>query len=91
MPKKPAVYERGFMAYTNSEMIACIEREIRMRMNGYPRWVRQGKLTQSAADHELGCMRGVLAVLTERGKTVSDVEPIPGTRSALDKLFRRPM
>ena len=30
------------------EQLACIEREIGFRVKCYPRWVKQGKLTQAA-------------------------------------------
>lgn len=46
------------------DQIACVEREIRMRENTYPRWVAQNKLTQKTATLELDRMRAVLASLT---------------------------
>lgn len=45
------------------EQIACVERELHLRRNVYPRWVKQGKLTQAAADTELRRMQGVLDTL----------------------------
>jgi len=43
--------------------IACVEREIRMREQVYPRWIDQKKLRQATADRELAQMRAVLATL----------------------------
>ena len=48
----------GFVTVDNrfvslDDQIACVERELAMRGRVYPRWVAQGKLTQSAADLEL--------------------------------------
>ena len=45
------------------EQIACIERELGMRVKLYPRWVKGGKLTQEAADQELDRLRAVLLTL----------------------------
>lgn len=45
------------------DQIACVEREIRMRENTYPRWVAQNKLTQKTATLELDRMKAVLATL----------------------------
>ena len=42
------------------DQAAAVEREIRMREKLYPRWVRDGKLTQKLADLELERMRAVL-------------------------------
>lgn len=41
------------------ELIACVDREIRMRRQVYPRWVAQGKLTDAKAERELALMMGV--------------------------------
>ena len=46
-----------------SAQIACVEREISMRLRVYPRWVADKKMTQAKADAELDAMRAVLATL----------------------------
>ena len=43
--------------------VACVDREIRMRLAAYPRWVAQKKLTQKRADEELDGMRLVRRLL----------------------------
>jgi hypothetical protein len=43
--------------------IACVDREIGMRVKVYARWVSEKKLTQAKADHELAAMRAVLTTL----------------------------
>lgn len=43
--------------------IACVKREINMRVHVYPRWVGQGRMTQAEADRELNTMRAVQATL----------------------------
>lgn len=48
-----------------AEQIASVEREIRMRERVYPRWVEQRRMTVKTAEHELACMRAVLATLQE--------------------------
>ena len=48
------------MAVSLADEITCIEREIGFREKCYPRWVREKKLTQQAADTEMERMRAVL-------------------------------
>lgn len=43
--------------------VACVDRELRMRLAAYPRWVAQKKLTQKKADDELAGMREVRRML----------------------------
>lgn len=59
--------------------VACVDRELRMRLSVYPRWVAQKKLTQMKADEELDGMRLVRRLLI-RGdacyrRLVDDVHP----------------
>lgn len=60
---------------TVAEMIACVERELAMRGRVYPRWVTQGKLTQSAADLELARMTAVRDTLRRAQVELTDREP----------------
>lgn len=41
------------------DALACVDRELKMRRQVYPRWVASGKLTQAAADAEVLKMRAV--------------------------------
>ena len=41
------------------EMIACVDRELKMRAQVYPRWVKDKKLTQEGADRQMLAMRAV--------------------------------
>lgn len=45
------------------EQIACVKREITMRLRVYPRLIAAGKMTPTKADYEVGAMRAVLATL----------------------------
>lgn len=45
------------------EQIACVARELAMRSNVYPRWVKQGKLSQENADKEMRRLTAVMATL----------------------------
>lgn len=45
------------------DMLACVDRELKMRRQVYPRWVASGKLKQSAADLEILKMRAVRRAL----------------------------
>jgi len=46
-----------------ADLISCVDRELRMREQVYPRWVSQGKLTEAKASRELALMRAVRARL----------------------------
>ena len=46
-----------------AEQIACIEREIAMRVRVYPRQISAGRMTQVKADREIALMRAVLTTL----------------------------
>lgn len=50
--------------------IACVEREIAMRLRVYPRWVAVGKMTQAKADSEIAAM----TVVRESLNTVAAAE-----------------
>ena len=49
--------------YSLDDQIQCVQREIAMRERVYPKWVSSGRMTERKADHELQCMRAVLATL----------------------------
>lgn len=49
--------------YSLKEQVACIERELKMRLRVYGRLVSEKKMLQAKADHELGAMRAVLTTL----------------------------
>lgn len=48
------------------EKIACLKREVAMRENAYPRWIKNGKMTQDKADYEIRIMRSILADYEEQ-------------------------
>lgn len=41
------------------DQLACLEREIRLRREVYPRWVQTGRMKQATADEELRRMTAV--------------------------------
>lgn len=45
--------------------LACVERELKMRRNAYPKWVTEGRMLQGAADHEIECMEALVMTLTK--------------------------
>ena len=47
-----------------AQQIACVKREIALRVRVYPGFVRQRRMTQDQADKEVACMQGVLHTLT---------------------------
>ncbi len=54
---------------TNAELIACVKRELSLRMAVYPRRIADKKITQKKADHEIECMRQVLAILEQHDRS----------------------
>lgn len=45
------------------EMINCVKREVAMRYRVYPKWVREGKMTEQTAEKEKALMYGVQKAL----------------------------
>lgn len=60
----------GRMKMALADEIACIDREIRMRVRVYPRFVEGKRMTQAKADHEIATMTCVL----ERLKKIEEGE-----------------
>lgn len=48
------------------EQIAEIKREIALRKSVYPRWIKQGKMTQAQADGRLACLEATLDLLRDQ-------------------------
>ena len=66
--------------------VACVDREIRMRLAAYPRWVAQKKLTQRKADEELEGMRLVRRLLI-RGSACHSVMVLDVHPAQLDRML----
>ncbi len=49
------------MAVSLIDQVASVKREIGFREKCYPRWVLEKKMSQAKSDHEIGCMKAVLA------------------------------
>lgn len=45
------------------DVISSIRREIAMRRNVYPRQIRDGRMTEAKAEHEIACMVRALEIL----------------------------
>lgn len=45
------------------EMINCVKREVQMRYRVYPKWVREGRMTEQTAEKEKALMYGVQKAL----------------------------
>lgn len=57
---------------TMSDQIACVRREIAMRRNVYPVWVKSGRLKEAEADRELERMQAVHDSLERLSRMDSD-------------------
>ena len=49
--------------FSLQDKIKCVTREIGMRERVYPGWVAGKRMSQQKADHEIACMKDVLATL----------------------------
>ncbi len=45
------------------QQIACLTRELGVRERRYPKWVKEHRMLQSKADHEIAAMRAALITL----------------------------
>ena len=45
---------------TEMDKLKCVERELKMRLRVYPRWIEIGRMSQKQAEHELACMRAIV-------------------------------
>jgi hypothetical protein len=48
---------------TLDAQIACVKREIAMRLRVYPKFIISGKMKSTEADHQIAAMQAVLATL----------------------------
>jgi hypothetical protein len=51
---------------TIDELVACAEREVRLREYVYPRRVAQRRMTQEKADKEIALMKAIVVELKRR-------------------------
>lgn len=49
----------SFFPINDADKLACIEREIKMRLQVYPRWIEKGRMTREKADHEIAVMQAI--------------------------------
>jgi hypothetical protein len=52
--------------FTNEELVACVQREIRQRKRVYPRLVERGTMRPEDAEYETEVMQAVLNLLQEQ-------------------------
>lgn len=57
---------------TLTEQLACVKRELALRKNVYPAWVRNGRLTKEKAHDEIECMASVVETI-EKMKNLEEV------------------
>jgi len=48
---------------TLSDQLACAKRELALRRNVYPGWVKSGRMKQAKADHEIESMAAIVQTL----------------------------
>lgn len=57
---------------TLTEQLACVRRELAVRKNVYPAWVRTGRMAKEKAHHEIECMASVVETI-EKMKNLEEV------------------
>lgn len=45
---------------TDADKLRCAERELRLRLHNYPRWVAKYRMTEQEARHEIACMSAIV-------------------------------
>jgi hypothetical protein len=45
--------------FSDQAKLKCVERELALRRNVYPKWVAQGKMTQAAAEKEIQTLEDI--------------------------------
>jgi hypothetical protein len=60
--------------YSREDLIACAERELRLREQVYPRQVEARKMTLEQSSREMGRMRAIIAVLRQLPVTQGSLE-----------------
>jgi hypothetical protein len=51
--------------FTAAELIACADREVRLRRRVYPRWVEENRLSEERAEDEIAKMQAILDLLRD--------------------------
>jgi hypothetical protein len=51
---------------TRADKVACLEREVHLREQVYPRWVEQKKMSYERANREIDVMREILSDYKDR-------------------------
>ena len=46
---------------TAFDKLRCVERELKMRRNVYPRWIEKGNISVGKAAHEIAAMEAIVA------------------------------
>lgn len=65
------------MTFTNEQLAACAEREVKQRRRVYPRWVDDRRMTQAFANEQIGMMEQI----------ASDYRAKANAEAAKDDLF----
>lgn len=68
-------------------MIACVKREVALREQCYPKWVKAGRMKQHSADNEIKNMKAVLHTLILLRDECAKAPTVEETMAGL-KIFR---
>jgi hypothetical protein len=59
---------QAVVEFSNKAMLECAARELVMRRACYPRWVREGKMSQTDADYQIAVQAAIVEVFREKLK-----------------------
>jgi hypothetical protein len=55
--------------FTREQLLACLDREIRLRETNYPSWVASGRLRERKAEDEIAKMKAIRFVIAQLPET----------------------
>jgi len=64
------------MTITVMDQIRCVRRELAMRQNAYPKWVKSGRMKQEDADKEIAALQAVHDSLCANWVDIT-LQPVP--------------
>ena len=85
----------GTMSYSLEDKLKCIRRELAMRKNVYPKWIKTGRMSPAQAHLELGVMEEIhadyaLLLAVEKAKCLSSTDASKTPTSGSDSTSAPP-
>lgn len=78
------------MTFSLDQQLECIDRELTMRRRVYAAWVRDGRMSQQMAGHEIGCMQEVHEMVRQARQAQLMTSTLTGKRVDADAIAAAP-